>query len=65
MDINVSGRDGNPLHIAIHSEETDTVDFLITLGAEIHARDHLGQDTLEYAISHKKPFPPRLVTLSR
>ncbi|KAH7016478.1 uncharacterized protein B0I36DRAFT_389038 [Microdochium trichocladiopsis] len=65
VDVNVLGRDGTALHIAIQSEETDTVDLLLNLGADVHVRDHLGQDALEYAISHNKLFPPRLAQLSR
>ncbi|KAH7012137.1 uncharacterized protein B0I36DRAFT_340571 [Microdochium trichocladiopsis] len=52
LDINALGINGTALHLAIRSGDVETVSLLISLGADIHATDFLGQDAFEHAISH-------------
>ncbi|KAH7016282.1 uncharacterized protein B0I36DRAFT_337191 [Microdochium trichocladiopsis] len=52
LDINALGINGTALHLAIRSGDVETVSLLISLGADIHATDLLGQDAFEHAIAH-------------
>ena len=61
FDINAMGRRdyppsrcigrGTSLHAAVHTQQTDRVNFLVQRGANLEIRNTLGQTPLEYAVA--------------